>query len=250
MFSFKKCRFLSGNALKIIAAITMLIDHIGVILYPNSLALRAVGRLAFPIFAFFIAEGCRYTKNKTKYFCLLSTLAVLCQVVARIAVPSNDLMSILLTFTGSVALIYALQFAKKCTFARAKWYQTTLAWLLFLGGVAGAYFLTETVQFDYGFWGMLTPVFASLFDFKRDPAPAFLQKLDKLPLRILCTAIPLFMLGLMGERFGLPQWYAFFSLVLLLLYSGERGKWKMKYFFYIFYPAHLVVLYGISIFFF
>lgn len=48
-------RRLSGNALKLIAALTMLIDHIGVILLPNVAILRVIGRLAFPIYAFMIA---------------------------------------------------------------------------------------------------------------------------------------------------------------------------------------------------
>ena len=57
---------LSGNALKIIGAITMLIDHMGVVLFPGIAILRIIGRISFPIFAFMIAEGCRYTKNKLK----------------------------------------------------------------------------------------------------------------------------------------------------------------------------------------
>ena len=59
---------LSGNALKIIAAITMLIDHIGVILLPQITLFRVIGRISFPIFAFMIAEGCAHTKNKLRYF--------------------------------------------------------------------------------------------------------------------------------------------------------------------------------------
>ena len=44
------------------------------------------------------------------------------------------------------------------------------------------------------------------------------------------------------------QIYALMALPLLLCYSGQRGKWKMKYFFYIFYPVHLVLLQGICYF--
>ena len=42
------------------------------------------------------------------------------------------------------------------------------------------------------------------------------------------------------------QIYAFFALVLLLFYNGKRGKYNMKYFFYIFYPVHIVILYAIG----
>jgi len=53
-------------------------------------------------------------------------------------------------------------------------------------------------------------------------------------------------LMLLGADFGGIQHYALLSLPLLLLYSGKRGKWNMKYFFYIFYPVHLAVLQGIA----
>ena len=57
---------LSGNQLKIIAAISMTVDHLGFILFPSLIILRIIGRIAFPIFAYMIAEGCRYTKNEKR----------------------------------------------------------------------------------------------------------------------------------------------------------------------------------------
>ena len=65
---------LSGNGLKLVAALTMLIDHVGMLLFPQVLLLRIIGRLAFPIYAFMIAEGCRYTKNKLRYFLMVFLL--------------------------------------------------------------------------------------------------------------------------------------------------------------------------------
>ena len=59
---------LTGNHLKLIAAFAMLLDHVGILLFPQIRLLRILGRLAYPIFAFMIAEGCRYTKNKLRYF--------------------------------------------------------------------------------------------------------------------------------------------------------------------------------------
>ena len=245
----KKCRFLNGNALKIIAAVSMLLDHIGVILYPYTPWFRYVGRLAFPLYAFFIAEGCRYTKNRARYFCLLAGLALVCQLVCQIVTPDLELMSILMTFSFSVLLIYALQYAKHCLFNKAKPWKTVLAFVLFVGGVAATYFIMQTTEFDYGFWGCMVPVFASLFDARRVPAPSFLQKIDCLPLRILCAALPLYFVYVYSP-FPHIQIWSFAALALLLLYNGNRGKLKMKYFFYVFYPVHLAVLYGIFYFFF
>ena len=62
MFNFSKLEKLSANTLKIIALISMTLDHIG-LFFGNILILRLLGRIAFPIFAFFISEGCFYTKN-------------------------------------------------------------------------------------------------------------------------------------------------------------------------------------------
>ena len=61
------CGGLSGNSLKIIAAFAMLIDHVGIMFFPTVAIYRIIGRISFPIFAFMIAEGCRYTRNKLKY---------------------------------------------------------------------------------------------------------------------------------------------------------------------------------------
>ena len=79
----ERSRGLDGGALKGIAAALMLTDHVGAILLPEVLALRCVGRLAFPIFAFFIAEGYAHTRNFGRYIRRLAILAVLSEL------PSN-----------------------------------------------------------------------------------------------------------------------------------------------------------------
>lgn len=67
---------LSGNALKIIACVSMLVDHIGMILFPDVVALRIVGRLAMPLFAFTFAEGCYYSHKRSARFALILILGV------------------------------------------------------------------------------------------------------------------------------------------------------------------------------
>ena len=65
--------------LKVIAIITMLIDHVGMVFFPQLLALRMIGRIAFPIYAYLVATGLDWTENKFKYFLRLSTIAIIAQ---------------------------------------------------------------------------------------------------------------------------------------------------------------------------
>ena len=116
MESLKKIRFLNSNTLKLIAAISMFLDHFGLFFFPTTLWFRVLGRFAMPLYAFAIAEGCRYTRNKRKHFLLLFGLGAICQIVYTIFDPKNLYFGILITFSFSTLMIYALQYAKKCTF--------------------------------------------------------------------------------------------------------------------------------------
>ena len=66
----KKFPGLTGNQLKLIALFAMTCDHVGMQIFPQLLWLRMIGRLAMPIYAFMIAEGCRHTRNRKKYLLL------------------------------------------------------------------------------------------------------------------------------------------------------------------------------------
>ena len=247
METLKKLRILNANALKFLAAALMVIDHVGLLFFPQTTWFRMVGRLSMPLFAFAVSEGCRYTKNKTKHFLLISVLALICQTVYYFFDNGNLYMCILVTFSLSILTIYAMQNFKLRLFDGSKLPAQILAALLFLGAVAGTYIACYFLTIDYGFWGCMTPVFASLFDFRQIPAPASLQKLDCLPLRTLCLGIGLLCLAISQLPFTLP-FYALGALALLLLYNGEKGKLPTKYFFYLFYPLHLVLLEGIYLF--
>ena len=244
----KKARFLNSNTLKLLAAFFMLLDHFAIIFFPHKMWIRWLGRISMPLFAFTISEGCRYTRSKVKHFCLLFGLGVVCQIGYYIFDPGNLYFSILITFSFSVALIYALQYAKKCLFnEECKLWLKIGSWVLFGLLLTGTYFFCEKFVVDYGFFGIMMPVFASIFDFHRIPAPNEIKKFDCLPARIFCMAIPLFFLMI---THSMPSFVAFSFLAfpILLLYNGEKGKLRLKYFFYVFYPLHLVVLEGIYIF--
>lgn len=246
MQTLQKLRIFNGNSLKILAAIIMLVDHIGILFYPQELIWRIIGRISMPIFAFMIAEGCRYTRNKAKHFLLPFCLGVICQIVYYFFDNGSLYMCILITFSLSILVIYAMQYCKRCLFDKnASLVLQIFSTILFVGSIAFVYTLCQLLTIDYGFWGCMTPVFVAIFDFHQIPAPDKLKKLDVLPLRVACLAIALLLFHL-NNPYPYLSIYAFLSLPFLVLYNGEKGKKNLKYFFYVFYPLHLALLQGLA----
>lgn len=228
---FQKLR-LSGSQLKMLALITMTIDHIGFIFFPQVWWLRAIGRLAFPIFAYMIAEGCRYTRRRMRYWGSIALLALVCDAAEMIA-EGSLYQSVMTTFTLSVGMIYALDWAMRGENRR----EQLLRSLLSAGAVLLAFFLCELLPLllwttdyhvDYRFSGALLPVL--VYVGKRRETRLALAALG-----ILATCL----------EFGGVQWYALLALLPLALYDGTRGRHAMKWLFYLYYPLHLALLWGI-----
>jgi hypothetical protein len=239
-----KIFFLSGNMLKIIAAVSMTIDHMGLLFFPSQDIFRIIGRIAFPIFAFMIAEGCKYTRNKARYFLMIFGLAFVCQTVYYFF-DKSLYMCVLVTFSISILTLFALDNFKRMLFEKeCSVLFKLLAAGLFLGCVGAAYVANMLMQIDYGFWGCMLPVFVGFWHMPKNCNIDFLRKMDNRFVSIAMLALALIPLTLM---WGGVQQYSFIAVLPLLLYSGKRGKFKMKYFFYVFYPLHLVILEGIYI---
>ena len=224
-----KARGLSGNALKIIALITMTVDHIGYYIFPYSLIFRIVGRLAFPIFAYMIAEGCRYTHNKKKYLLTVFGVGAVCQIFSLIFEKSLY-FNIMISFSLSILMTFALQ--------RAKSKKDFTAWAEFVVLVLLVFSLTEIAprlfpyadfQFDYGFVGMLIPVVLSQLPDKR--------------IKLAAEALLLIILSVNISKY---QLFSLFALIPLAFYNGKRGKMNIKYLFYAYYPAHIAIIYVIA----
>lgn len=216
----------SGNALKILAAVFMTLDHMGLMLFPDQILFRILGRLTLPIFAYMIAEGCKYTRNRKKYFAMVFGLGAVCQIVYWF-VDHSLYFSILITFSLSILMIYALQVWNET--------KTAVSGLSFVALVTAVWWLNQVFTIDYGFWGCMLPVFAAL---------PHKTAYDRYPVSILTLGLGLIFLAL---DIGGIQIFSVLALPLLLAYSGRRGRWNMKYFFYIFYPAHLVILEAIAL---
>lgn len=217
-------RGLTGNMLKLLALVCMTIDHVGLFLLPRYTVLRVIGRLAFPIFAWMIAEGCRHTRSMGKYLGTILLVGLLYQAEFICLVGSLK-MNIMITFSLSVGLCWLLKLAEKDK--------------IFLGlaltGVVAAWCITDVLPvylekakfgIDYGFFGVLLPVLLYLARDKRK--------------QLVFTGIMLALLALWTK--WPVQWAGLLAVPLLALYNGDRGKRKIKWLFYIYYPAHLTVL--------
>ncbi len=223
---------LSASTLKLMACAFMLVDHVGVRLFPKITILRIIGRLAFPIFAFFIGEGCRYTKNRLRHFLSVFLLGCICELV-YIIYDGAWYGNILLTFSLSILLIYLMQWAR----ANGSKFRYAIA----LGALAAVAALTHYVNFDYGFTGMLVPLFISWpgdrIGEKAGVAPTPPGKKLKLFLFAVCV-----MLTTLENPLKWKQLFALLTVPLLALYNGRPGSKRLKYFFYIFYPVHLLLI--------
>jgi hypothetical protein len=222
----------------------MLIDHIGFLLLPEVTWLRYIGRLAMPLFAFFIAEGCRYTSNKLRYFLQIFLLGVACQSVyiAEQAIYGNIrsfYLNILITFSFSILICFAYLYWEK-TLESGNTRKIYLSALLVLVTVFVAvgfsalchYVNAETtyrLTIDYRLPGMLLPLAAVL---SKDRKKQFLYY--SLAIILFCVV----------NYTKTPYvWFALLDIPILACYNGQKGKSRLKYGFYLFYPAHLAILY-------
>lgn len=231
----ERSRGLDGGALKCIAAALMLTDHVGAILLPEVPVLRCVGRLAFPIFAFFIAEGYAHTRDFGRYFRRLAILAVVSEIPFNLengAVFDPARQNVLFTFCLALLTLRGLEaLGRERGFGR--WAGCGL--VLAAGFAAG-----EPLRTDYGGWGVVT---VALLYLCRD------GRFARLWLLLAMAAVNgLGMGSLTMPVFGgeMPiQLFAVAALPVIWLYNGQAGPKGLRRAFYVFYPAHLLVLEGI-----
>lgn len=231
----ERSRGLDGGVLKGIAAALMLTDHVGAILLPEVPVLRCVGRLAFPIFAFFIAEGYAHTRDFGRYFRRLAILAVVSEIPFNLengAVFDLTRQNVLFTFCLALLTLRGLEaLGRERGFGR--WAGCGL--VMAAGFAAG-----ELLRTDYGGWGVVT---VALLQLCRD------GKYAKLWLLLAMAAVNgLGMGSLTMPVFGgeMPiQIFAVAALPVIWLYNGQAGPKGLRRAFYVFYPAHLLVLEGI-----
>lgn len=207
---------LDSFQLKCIAIVSMALDHTGAVLYPSQIWLRCLGRIAFPIFCFLIVEGFFHTHDVRRYMGRLGVFALISEIPYDLAFRGVPLeyahQNVFFTLLIGIGMMVLLE-------RNREW--PVKAVILFL-----AMWLAVLIRSDYNFRGVLLIFVFYIFHESR---------------WLAVTAG-----GLWNFLYqGVIQKYGVLSVLPLALYNGERGR-KMKYFFYIFYPAHLLLLYGIS----
>ena len=223
----KKC--LSNFDLKLIAIITMTIDHIGVVFETFfSNFFRAVGRISFPIIAFLLTEGYVHTKSFGKYFFRLLGLAMVSEVIYDYVFFDSffyfNSNNIFFTLTLGLLTLYFLDKSKilikkyikeKIDFTII--YSVVTFLILFIMGT-----FAMLLNFSYGMLGILVISFFYLFK-------------NNFSLTILSVSLVTLILG------EVMQYFSLLSLILIYFYNKKLGK-KCKIFFYLYYPIHILIL--------
>lgn len=207
--------------LKCIAVISMAIDHIGAVLFPQAVFLRIIGRLAFPIFCFQVVEGFLHTRDARRYLLRLGIFAAVSEIPYDLAFHGRlvDLSAQNVFFTLALGVLMMVLLRAE----RSIPLQILAALSVMLGA--------SLLHTDYGGKGILLILAYYLFR-------------ERKALRLSTGAGWNLMYGLI-YGFQCVQCYGVLATPLLALYNGGQGR-KVKYFFYLFYPAHLLVLYAIA----
>lgn len=226
----EKYKILSGSTLKTIALVSMFIDHAAlVLLYWGFLyhnipiqkgtsiytayiiyeIMRKIGRIAFPIFCFLLIEGFLHTSNRKKYALRLLLFAFISEIPFDLAAGNQliytDSCNVFVTLFIGFVTIWAMDH-----FQQNQMLQIPIALL----GCLAAFLL----QSDYDFRGIILIILLYIFRYDRST-------------QAISGSIALFW-----------EWQAAFAFIPICMYNGTRGK-NIKYFFYVFYPAHLLLLY-------
>lgn len=208
---------LNGFTLKWIAMLTMLVDHTGMALFPQYPVLRIIGRLAFPIYCFLLVEGAVYTSNWKKYLGRLLLFALISELPFDLArrgqVVAFDAQNVFFTLSFGLLAVIILKEQKN----------SLAAWIAALVLVLAA----EFFRTDYGGGGVMIILIFYLLR-------------EHMLLKSFCFGAEI----LWG--YGGIENYALLALAPIVCYNGKKGPGGLKYLFYVFYPAHLLLLYGLS----
>ena len=239
---------ISGYWLKMIAVITMLIDHSAATIlerilvqmpswapatvdnweqwYRLDLLLRGIGRMAFPIYCFLLVEGFHYTHSRRKYAARLFVFALISEVPFDMALNQSVLEfsynNVFFTLFLGLLVIMAAYWVMERFSSDNLTSEIGRITLLVVIGMVGCALASYVISCDYGASGVIAIYIMYLLRSKRE----------------LGFALAVVSLGVFSGELEL---LALLMLIPLHFYNGTRGK-QHKYFFYAFYPLHLLLL--------
>lgn len=249
----------SAAGLKNIALVSMFLDHFAKIPYVYNLQqngvanytadlwyilMTSIGRLAFPLFAFLLAEGISHTHDLRKYLSRLLLTAIISQVPYSIAfngrVWSFRQLNVFFTFAAAIAAVQLLSHSYCLLQKRSKIIRNTAV----CAEILTVCILSKLLHLEYGMFGIgLVILFCAL------------RHNRKKMLTIFCIAFsPLYLLHCLttgstqqASMLCIRELPGLLSAPLIWMYNGERGK-QSKYFYYVFYPLHLLFLLNLCFF--
>lgn len=202
----------------------MLIDHVAAIFpissqYSN--IMRGIGRISFPIFAFVLVEGFYHTRDRKRYMLRLLTFALITELFFNLAISQNIFypwhQNVLFTFLISLFVLDRID----------KEQNQNLSILWIIGGCLGALLFST----DYSAFGVLMVVL--LWKYRGN---------------FTMIALMLLLVNTLLALFSTPiQHLGLLAIPILFFYNGRKG-YALKYFFYAFYPIHLLLLYLLYVF--
>lgn len=216
------------NFLKLIAIICMAVDHVGKVFFPQNIVMGIIGRVAFPLFAYCLVVGCLYTSNFKKYILRLAIFAVVSQPLFNMAfhptwqefLQEFFSLNIFFTLVAGVLAVRGLMNIKK-------------NWWMLLIPVA----MEVLLGLDYGFYGIIMMVIFYLCRNK-----SWLSALLVIAWMLWNATLGDFIyIGTIGLD---KQFFALLALPLIYLHTHVNPKIN-KWFFYGFYPAHLLIIFAV-----
>ncbi|SHL98664.1 TraX protein [Anaerosporobacter mobilis DSM 15930] len=220
---------MSVFALKILAILAMSLDHIAaVFLSPINmpyLLMRGFGRIAFPIFCFLIVEGYYHTRDVKKYMIRLAGFALVSEIPFDLCFYQKPFywqhQNVFFTLALGLITIYAIDEIKK-RFSTSYIKALVLQFAVIILAMTTAWFLST----DYSMLGILIII------------AFYVGRGNIIQIAISICIVTLYL----GNTF---QLYSLLALIPIYLYNGKKGP-SMRYVFYVFYPAHMLILYVMS----
>lgn len=203
---------LTAAQLRILALGLMLLDHAGRVLFPAQTWMVCLGRLAFPIFAFQTAEGCRHTRDFRRYCLRLAVFALISEI------PFNLMAGGRLFFPGHQNVMFTLLLG----LLACRFYDRGQAW-----AALPAFLAAALLRMDYGALGVMTVLVFHVFRGEKRMQLLFLA-----------------LINAFGYGAFSIQTFAVLAWVPICLYRGEKG-WGgkgLQYGSYVFYPLHMLIL--------